>query len=126
MTVAPMAENEVVMNHWFRSALGLEEREDPFPWQKDLLARFRSSEIPDVLDIPTGLGKTSVMAIWLVARACGAKLPRRLVYVVDRRAVVDQATEVALTLRDLVDSDQTLKKNLGFGDDKSLPISTLR
>ena len=46
------------------------------------------------------LGKTSVTAIWLVARAfAGEKarreLPRRLIYVVDRRAAVDQATSEA-------------------------------
>jgi len=69
----------------------------PFRWQERLFARhFRCDDIPCALDIPTGLGKTSVMAIWYLARkagAAGASLPRRLVYVVDRRAVVDQATE---------------------------------
>ena len=60
------------------------------------------------VDIPTGLGKTSVMALWLIAIAEGANLPRRLVYVVDRRAVVDQATRFAELLRrnlttDLID-----------------------
>lgn len=60
----------------------------PFPWQEELFARFVSGTIERALDIPTGLGKTAVMAIWLVARACGAKLPRRLVYVVDRRLTV--------------------------------------
>jgi hypothetical protein len=39
------------------------------------------------------------MAIWLIARAHGAKLPIRLIYVVDRRAVVDQATDEAEKLR---------------------------
>jgi CRISPR-associated endonuclease/helicase Cas3 len=95
--------------------------------------------------LPTGLGKTSVMAIWLIARAHGAKLPRRLVYVVDRRAVVDQATDEAEKLRnafegkaehfDALDqraraqATQTaaeLKKWLGFTDKRKLPISTLR
>ena len=51
------------------------------------------------VDVPTGLGKTSVMALWLIALAEGAELPRRLVYVVDRRAVVDQATRFAEQLR---------------------------
>lgn len=107
-------------------ALRLDAGQMLFPWQDSLLARFRDGSIPEALDIPTGLGKTAVMAIWLVARACGANLPRRLVYVVDRRAVVDQATDVALELRRLVDGESSLKKGLGLRDDQSLPISTLR
>ena len=59
-----------------------------------------SEALPSALDIPTGLGKTSVMAIWLSAQLQGAKLPRRLVYIVDRRVVVDQATREAETLRE--------------------------
>jgi CRISPR-associated endonuclease/helicase Cas3 len=69
----------------------------PFLWQERLFDELKSGRIPSACDIPTGLGKTSVMAIWLAAldlRAPGP-LPRRLVYVVDRRAVVDQATEEA-------------------------------
>jgi CRISPR-associated endonuclease/helicase Cas3 len=107
-------------------SLGLTDGEVIFPWQKALLDRFLRAEIPPALDIPTGLGKTAVMAIWLAARASGAKLPRRLVYVVDRRAVVDQATTVALKLRALVDEMPALKNALGLRDDQSLPISTLR
>ena len=65
----------------------------PFPWQQELFANFMRGRIERSLDIPTGLGKTAVMAIWLIARTAGALVPRRLAYVVDRRAVVDQATE---------------------------------
>ena len=114
------------VNEWLRKALGLSRLETPFPWQERLLARFASGKIERSIDIPTGLGKTGVMAIWLVARACGAALPRRLVYVVDRRAVVDQATVVAEGLRKLVDSDPSLKRALGLDEMRSLPISTLR
>lgn len=71
------------------SALGLQPVHSPFPWQEALLEKMCGGELPDALDIPTGLGKTSVMAIWLVARALGASVSRRLIYVVDRRAVVD-------------------------------------
>jgi CRISPR-associated endonuclease/helicase Cas3 len=39
---------------------------------------------------------------------------------------VDQATDVALHLRQFVASNPQLKKALGFSDDQSLPISTLR
>lgn len=113
------------MTEWLRDALGLREDDTPFPWQEELLRRFVAGKIERALDIPTGLGKTAVMAVWLVARAYGAKLPRRLVYVVDRRAVVDQATEVATRLCDFVDRDPKLKQALGL-EARSLPISTLR
>jgi len=102
----------------------LSPEETPFHWQQELLAKFIASQIPDALDIPTGLGKTAVMAIWLVARICGANVPRRLVYVVDRRAVVDQATTVALGLRQFVEERQEIKTKLDAPN--GLPISTLR
>ncbi|MEY4551328.1 MAG: hypothetical protein RL685_7523, partial [Pseudomonadota bacterium] len=110
---------------WLRCALGLNEAEAPFPWQIDLLRRFRRGEVVSSLDIPTGLGKTAVMAVWLVARALGAALPRRLVYVVDRRAVVDQATEVAEKLCEWVAKERAVAAALGL-DGRPLPISTLR
>ena len=81
------------------------ERHPPFRWQMRLLRRLLDADLPRVVDIPTGLGKTSVMALWLIALAEGARLPRRLVYVVDRRAVVDQATRFAERLRWNVSSD---------------------
>ncbi len=100
----------------------------PFPWQEALYQRFisdRPDNIPSSCDLPTGLGKTSVMPIWLLGRAVCAALPRRLVYVVDRRAVVDQATDVAMRIRGFVDSNERLKRALGL-ESRSLPISTLR
>lgn len=106
------------------SAMGLPPSERPFHWQQDLLARFLENDIPAALDIPTGLGKTAVMAIWLVARAYGADVPRRLVYVVDRRAVVDQATTVALSLQRFVEARPEVKTKLAVPD--GLPISTIR
>ena len=99
----------------------------PFPWQRRLFERLLAGELPGSVDLPTGLGKTAVMAIWLLARAAKAPLPRRLVYVVDRRAVVDQATDFAETLREQLkcpDLEQ-LRGALGLGD-RPLPISTLR
>lgn len=72
----------------------------PLGWQRRLLEQLRRNEIPPALAIPTGLGKTSVMTLWLIARGLGAALPRRLVYVVDRRVVVDQASREAEALRD--------------------------
>lgn len=111
----------------FRNALGLEENETPFPWQEELLAMLVAGIGNGTsLDIPTGLGKTGVMAAWLVARSRGASVPRRLIYFVDRRAVVDQATREAERLRAWVDDSPVVKAQLGLGSNQSLPISTLR
>ncbi len=65
----------------------------PFPWQQALYERFAAGDIPASCNLPTGLGKTSVIAVWLIARANNANVPRRLVYVVNRRTVVDQTTD---------------------------------
>jgi CRISPR-associated endonuclease/helicase Cas3 len=117
----------------------------PFRWQQRLFRDLLAGDIPSAVDLPTGLGKTSVMTIWLLARAHGARLPRRLVYVVDRRAVVDQATEEAEKLRRALDGKAEhfeklnedasasakqraadLKERLGLTEGRSLAISTLR
>ncbi len=111
--------------HTLKRALALGEDEEPFPWQRELLTRLVAGEVPAAIDLPTGLGKTSVMAIWLVARACGADLPRRLVYIVDRRAIVDQATDVAVRLREWAGEEDAIKESLGLRE-RPLPISTLR
>ena len=100
-------------------------RHPPFRWQKRLLRRLLDADLPQTVDVPTGLGKTSVMALWLVALAEGADLPRRLVYVVDRRAVVDQATRFAAQLRRNLPDALADRRRLTEGT-RGLPISTLR
>lgn len=115
-----MTEPLTIGTQWLHDALG----QEPFPWQRELLRRFLQGCAVSSLDIPTGLGKTSVMAVWLVARALGAPVPRRLVYVVDRRAVVDQATEEAEKLREWVARNSEIQQK--FGLTRALPISTLR
>jgi CRISPR-associated endonuclease/helicase Cas3 len=83
---------------------------DPFPWQEELSRRFATGDIPTSCNLPTGLGKTAVIPIWLIALAnagTGHSVPRRLVYVVNRRTVVDQATREAEKLREcLLASDR--------------------
>ncbi len=106
-----------------------------YRWQARLLSEFIEGKIPDTLDVPTGLGKTSVMGIWLAARAMGSQMPRRLVYVVDRRAVVDQASSeaerLARNVRKALDGAvvpeiaEKWRAHLGL-DWGNLPISTLR
>lgn len=79
---------------------GAKDGYDPLRWQCRLFERFSQNDVPQVCDLPTGLGKTNVINIWLLALrqqilASRPRLPIRLVYVVDRRTVVDQATELA-------------------------------
>lgn len=91
----------------------------PFPWQSALFDQFSRGLIPTCVSVPTGLGKTNIVAVWLIALAHGAEVPRRLVYVVNRRTVVDQTTAEVLRLR----------KNLPMLKSPSvnaLAVSTLR
>ncbi|MBA4192324.1 MAG: type I-U CRISPR-associated helicase/endonuclease Cas3 [Planctomycetaceae bacterium] len=94
---------------------------DPFPWQKALYERFisdRSDNIPSSCNLPTGLGKTSVIAVWLISLTNHPdKMPRRLVYVVNRRTVVDQTT-------DEVEKYRNNREKAGIPEE--LAISTLR
>lgn len=84
----------------------LTDQPAPFHWQERLFLCFLSGEIPPLVSIPTGCGKTAAIVIWLLALAHQARradqtitLPRRLVWVVNRRVVVDQATKEAAKLR---------------------------
>jgi len=103
---------------YFNAAFEALTGHPPLSWQNRLYRdHFASGDLPSVIDLPTGLGKTMVMAIWLIAWAKNKKLPRRLIYVVDRRTVVDQASDLAKKLRDNADTALHLP---------DLAISTLR
>ena len=72
----------------------------PFPWQQELVDRLAGcDEWPDVLDLPTGAGKTAAMdaAVFHLALRADApgKAALRIALVVDRRLVVDDAFERA-------------------------------
>jgi len=118
-------------------------RNNPFDWQLRLFHKLLNGEFPDACDIPTGLGKTSVMAIWLIALAYllkekARKIPLRLVYVVDRRVIVDQATTEAENLLEklteaLSDESnplhslaQTFRQASIKGQESLIALSTLR
>lgn len=80
------------MIDFFRKITG----NDPFPWQSRLYESFLAGDVPDALDIPTGLGKTASVLLYLLAKAEKAPLPTRLVYIVDRRTIVDQTAGAIL------------------------------
>lgn len=89
------------MNQWFVDEFARSQGFEPFPWQDRMFESFLESDFPDDLtcDIPTGLGKTAVLPIWLMARkyleSIGGTIHphlHRLAYVVNRRTIIDQAT----------------------------------
>lgn len=104
---------------------------DPFPWQGRIYRRFVAGEFPSACNLPTGLGKTSILAIWLIALGANPKsVARRLVYVVNRRTVVDQATDELGKIRDrLAKAPELLAclNSLNCGTaDSPVAISSLR
>jgi CRISPR-associated endonuclease/helicase Cas3 len=103
----------------------------PFRWQQRLWAEMVAGNLPDALDIPTGLGKTAIIPIWLLAITAQSPLtlPRRLIYVVNRRTVVDQATDIAQRIREKLCTVPEVHQALAaLSTDRANPlaISTLR
>jgi CRISPR-associated endonuclease/helicase Cas3 len=72
---------------FFRSLWGY----DPYPWQEALLERALKGKWPEVVALPTGSGKTAALDVAVFLMAVNPKAHRRVVYVVNRRVVVDQA-----------------------------------
>jgi CRISPR-associated endonuclease/helicase Cas3 len=107
-----------------------------------LFALFASGQFPENVNLPTGIGKTSIMALWLLAFSEEAHkdvkaitIPQRLIWVVNRRVVVDQATsEVERLRRRLNDTSiaeleavrAALRRFAATDSDELLGISTLR
>jgi CRISPR-associated endonuclease/helicase Cas3 len=75
----------------------------PFPWQEGLAREVFAGHWP-ALDIPTGAGKTAVIDVAIFHLALEATLgperhaPIRILFVVDRRLVVDDAYDRAQTV----------------------------
>lgn len=138
-----MTDASIQFDAAFRALTGY----SPMRWQGRLFKRLTKSIPTKGCDLPTGLGKTSVIPIWLIALASqvdseSINLPRRLIYIVNRRTVVDQASRVVeemrrrlhdptnsswethtQALRQLVAALRKLSAGL---DDLPLAISTLR
>lgn len=73
-------------------------------WQYRLFCEIEAGRVPSDVELATGLGKTSIIALWVLALGCTIRnspsiVPRRLAYVVDRRVVVDQASEFSEDIR---------------------------
>ncbi len=82
-------EDIVSYSELFSKGSGLQE---PYPYQ----TRLAVEPWPDVLDVPTGMGKTyAVVLAWLYKRLNGdSETPRRLVYCLPMRVLVEQTRDV--------------------------------
>jgi len=80
---------------FFKQATGFEE---PYSFQRNFAT---SAELPELIDVPTGLGKTDCVVLgWLWRRRFAspeirAPTPRRLVYCLPMRVLVEQTEEKA-------------------------------
>lgn len=85
---------------YFRAVHGYE----PYPWQSRLTRQVLEGDgWPDVIDLPTGVGKTAVLDTAVFALTVKPDMsPRRIVFVIDRRIVVDQVVERARAIGDSI------------------------
>lgn len=80
----------------------------PFNWQEDLLGHLASTgRWPEQITAPTGAGKSSVIEVHIFANAlalvgAGARVPRRLAVVVNRRALTDAHAQRAARVHQLL------------------------
>jgi CRISPR-associated endonuclease/helicase Cas3 len=108
----------------------------PYPWQLELFLDIVGERWPQVLNLPTGSGKTAVLQIWLAALAWSLQngtsgVPRRLAWVVNRRVVVDQVTEEVEALvgeEGALDRCPAIRDLLASASLRGIPlaVSTLR
>jgi CRISPR-associated endonuclease/helicase Cas3 len=112
---------------WFKSEFQALTGYAPYPWQEQVFDKFVQGEIPTNMGLPTGSGKTSTIVIWLLAFIKNPALPRRIVYVVDRRSVVDQATAVVEKMETQLSPEvNDALKAYTLKDEAVLGVSTLR
>jgi CRISPR-associated endonuclease/helicase Cas3 len=99
---------------------------EPLKWQIRMFRQLRANDVPRICDLPTGMGKTSIIHLWALAlrhqiSENKPRLPTRLIYVVDRRTVVDQATDIAERIQNNLDK----LPEIGLPNEW-LTVSTLR
>jgi hypothetical protein len=85
------------MDFFIASYKALRPPHSPMKWMERMFLRLTDGNPPSLIDLPTGAGKTDVIVIWIIALAWYAQhrdtakpVPRRLVWVVNRRVLVQQ------------------------------------
>ncbi len=107
---------------------------EPFPWQHRLTEQVLDQrKWPKVISLPTGTGKTAVLDTAIFAMAAHPETtPRRIVFVIDRRIVVDQVYKRAQQIQKRVETAKTLvlkhirDRLRELSDGETLGIAALR
>ena len=115
---------------YFRSVHGFE----PFPWQVRLTKKVLDDGLwPEVIDLPTGSGKTAAIDTALFTLAAQPdRFPRRVVFVIDRRIIVDQVYKRAATIESALSQarggvlSQIRERLLAITDGAPLGVAALR
>lgn len=86
---------------------------EPYRWQGEAFERLLEGDIPGQIKVPTAAGKTMMLVVFVAALAARAsvgdlRLPRRLVHVVNRRILVDEASALAVRLLQALEEDASL------------------
>src|ERR1035437_9844456 len=97
---------------FFESNYTLLREQPPMKWMGRLFVELSDGRYPRLVDMPTGAGKTDVAAIWVLALAwygldaeTRSPVPRRLVWVVNRRVLVQQVFNLANQLQNRLSVD---------------------
>jgi CRISPR-associated endonuclease/helicase Cas3 len=88
----------------------------PMKWMERMFAEIIGGKPRSLVDLPTGTGKTELVIIWLLALAWYGRdqtkhkpVPRRLVWIVNRRVLVQQVFRIANDLRTKLNSNESAK-----------------
>lgn len=83
----------------------------PYEWQRQVYRCLRDGEDHNVLSGPTSMGKRAFDKIWyhnltsqLNKNVTPRTIPMRYVYIMDRRALIDEAFEDAMAIKKFVDA----------------------
>jgi hypothetical protein len=94
---------------FFELNYALLREQPPMKWMGRLFLRLTDDMCPSLVDLPTGAGKTDVAVIWVLAlawyglnTATRKPVPRRLVWVVNRRVLVQQVFRLADKLKEKI------------------------
>jgi CRISPR-associated endonuclease/helicase Cas3 len=101
---------------FFESSYTSLRNKSPMRWMVRFFEEVIAGKARPLVDLETGAGKTELVVIWLLALAWfglngrkSSPVPRRLVWVVNRRVLVQQVFEIAKELREKLKPDAVPK-----------------